>query len=94
VHNASKEYGQPYTPKQQELINEGEEIYKRGEINRTDAEDYVVRSRNAGFDSNKVRIDEGHMRRTNSAEPIPGVSGKPHLHTPKKNRHIPITDNQ
>ena len=85
VHNA--DYGKRHTPEQQQLVKEGQAIDKKGSVSRPEAESYVKRCRDAGFNKDKARIDEGHMQRMDPTKPMSGVSGKPHLHVPSGNQH-------
>ena len=91
VHNAG-DYGQRYTPEQQEVVKQGKNISKRGQTTQTEAENYIKQCREVGIGPDKARIDAGHMDRMNPNMPAAGVSGQPHLHVPsgKKNSHIPI----
>lgn len=93
VHNAGNDYGLRHTPEQQKLIKEGRAMGKKGGVSRADAESYVDRCKRQGFNEQQVRIDEGHMQRSNPTQPMQGTSGRPHLHTPSGKQHsIPIIE--
>ena len=90
VHNAEK-YGKPapFTEEQQKLLKEAKALNKNGGVKRSQAKDFVKRSQKAGL---RAEIHEGHMQRMDPTKPMPGVSGRPHLHPHNHKLHIPIIE--